>query len=62
MDNFLTEEEVAKIAYAKIIQAILDLDKYEKNEEYYHGIGFPSSVCVNGTTYRFERINHSGVI
>jgi hypothetical protein len=49
----MTEEEIAKIAYAQIIKAI-----EEVREDYveHFDLGFPSTVEVNGTIYRFSKI------
>ena len=51
----MKEEDLAKIAYAAVIKAIDDLRNDNSENGDYEGIGFPSTMEVNGNRFGFVR-------
>lgn len=55
----LDEEEFAKIAFSKIIGAIIDIKnniQYQEEIDRYH-IQFPGMIMVNNSVYEFRKIS-----
>ncbi len=55
----LTQEQLAKVTYAKIIHAVMELRYADHGERY--DIGFPNSVTIDDNVYEFRKVRDKNI-
>ena len=56
----LPQEEFAKVIFAKIVSAILEMQQDEQYLEYFdkYRVNYPSIIEINGTHYGFGKVEN----